>query len=333
VHTKISLVEAALERLDEHARDCRLCPRECGVDRTAGERGYCGAGDSLRISHCLLHFGEEPVLSGVSDCGRDGTGPTSLRKGSGTIFFSGCHLRCVYCQNYQISQQGIGEDRTADDLARAMLDLEAQGAANINLVSPTHFLLPLLESLRIALDKGLSLPVVYNCSGYESDRVLRSLEGVVDIYLPDLKYASPILSGTLSGAPDYFETAKAALTEMYCQQPVLETDSEGMALRGLIVRHLVLPGHVEDSFRVLDWLGRDLSLSVGISLMSQYLPGFEAPQGLNRALTAEEYRKAQAFAESLGFESLFVQPEPFVRDEHLNPDFTREKPFDWRELK
>jgi len=333
LHTKISLVEAALERLDGHARDCRLCPRECGVDRTAGERGYCGAGDSLRISHCLLHFGEEPVLSGVSDCGRDGTGPTSLRKGSGTIFFSGCHLRCVYCQNYQISQLGAGEDRTTGDLARSMLDLEAQGAANINLVSPTHMLLPLLEALRIAIEKGLSLPVVYNCSGYESDRVLRSLEGVVDIYLPDLKYASPILSGPLSGAPDYFETAKTALTEMFCQQPVLETDAEGIALRGLIVRHLVLPGHVENSCRVLDWLGQDLSPSVGVSLMSQYLPCFRAPQDLHRALTAEEYRTAQAYAEGLGFESLFVQPEPFERGEHMNPDFTREKPFDWEEPK
>lgn len=327
---KKSLVEAALERLAGHARNCRLCPRECGVDRQAGELGYCGADHSPRISHALLHLGEEPVLSGVSDCGRDRDGSKGRRRGSGTLFFSGCHLKCVYCQNHQISQEGAGYDLTEEALARSMLDLEARGAVNINLVSPSHMLLPILAALRIALDEGLSLPIVYNCSGYESEQVLRSLEGIVDVYLPDLKYASPLLAERLSGASDYFEIAKAALIEMYCQQPVLEIDPEGLALRGMIVRHLVLPDQANDSLRVLGWLGGHLPSSVGLSLMSQYIPCFNAPEDLRRTLKAGEYRRVQELAERLGSEFLFVQPEPFTQGEHRNPDFARENPFDWR---
>jgi len=328
--TKPSLVEEALSALSGHATECRLCPRECGVNRQVGESGYCGAGHSLRVSYALLHFGEEPVLSGVSDCSREGNRSTDRRQGSGTIFFSGCHLRCVYCQNYQISQEGAGDSLTEEALAQSMLDLEAQGAANLNLVSPSHMLLPILKALRIALEKGLSLPIVYNCSGYESDRVLRSLEGIVDIYLPDLKYASSALAERLSGAPDYFEKACAALTEMYCQQPVLEIDPEGLALRGMIVRHLVLPDQANDSLRVLGWLGGHLPSSVGLSLMSQYIPCFNAPEDLRRTLKAGEYRRVQELAERLGSEFLFVQPEPFTQGEHRNPDFARENPFDWR---
>jgi putative pyruvate formate lyase activating enzyme len=227
--SKLTRIKAALTRLSGHAMECRLCPRECGVNRRKGEKGYCGEGPSPRISHALLHFGEEPVLSGVSDCGREKGARTVQRRGSGTIFFSGCHLRCVYCQNYQISQEGAGGIQTVAALAQSMLDLEAQGAANLNLVSPTHMLLPILEALEIALENGLGLPIVYNCSGYESDRVLRHLEGIIDIYLPDLKYASPLLSESLSGAHDYFEAACAALTEMYCQQPAHSESSTGWA--------------------------------------------------------------------------------------------------------
>jgi len=323
-------VEAALERLAGHAKNCRLCPRECGVDRGGGEHGFCGTGSSLRISHALLHLGEEPVLSGISDCGRAERGSTGRRLGSGAIFFSGCHLRCVYCQNYQISQEGAGDCLTEEALAHSMLDLEARGAANINLVSPSHMLLPILEALRIALYQGLSLPIVYNCSGYESVQVLRSLEGIVDVYLPDLKYASPLLAKRLSGASDYFDKAQAALTEMFCQQPVLEIGTEGLALRGLIVRHLVLPGQTPDSLRILGWLARHLPSSVGISLMSQYIPCFRAPQDLRGTLKTNEYRNVLERAGQLGFDCLFVQPEPFAPEEHRNPDFSREKPFDWR---
>jgi len=328
---KKSLVEAALERLAGHARNCRLCPRECGVDRQAGELGYCGADHSPRISHALLHLGEEPVLSGVSDCGRDRDGKTGRRRGSGTLFFSSCHLKCVYCQNHQISQEGAGYDLTEEALARSMLDLEARGAVNINLVSPSHMLLPILAALRIALDEGLSLPIVYNCSGYESEQVLRSLEGIVDVYLPDLKYASPLLAERLSGAADYFEKAKAALIEMYCQQPVLEIGTDGHALRGMIVRHLVLPGQVSDSLRVLGWMGRQLQPSVGVSIMSQFIPCFNAPQDLSRTLEAREYRRVLERAEQMGFDFLFVQPDSFTLGENRNPDFSREKPFYWRD--
>jgi putative pyruvate formate lyase activating enzyme len=214
-------------------------------------------------------------------------------------------------------------------LARDFLSLQAEGAANINLVSPTHFLIPILRALRTATREGLRLPVVFNSNGYESVAVLRELEGIVDIWLPDLKYFDSALAGSLSGAPDYFKIARAALIEMYCQQPVLDIDASGLATRGLIVRHLVLPGHKDDSLRILDWIHRRLSPSIGLSLMSQFYPCHEAPPELRRTVTYEEYTRVVEHAETLGFDNLFVQPEMFSGGENLIPDFGRPEPFQW----
>jgi putative pyruvate formate lyase activating enzyme len=263
----------------------------------------------------LLHFGEEPAISG--------------RSGSGTVFFTGCNLKCLFCQNYQLSWLLEGEPVTDERLAAMMLDLQAQGAHNINLVSPTHVVLPVLRALRLALAEGLVLPLVWNSNGYESLDVVRALEGVVDVYLPDLKYRSPVLSKRYSAAADYFDRASEAVREMSLQRPALDLAADGTARRGVVVRHLVLPGAVDDTIDLLRWMRESLSPYVGLSLMSQYHPCFEAPEELRRGVTPEEYRRAADEAMRLGFDPLFLQPEPFRPDEHLVPDFRKDKPFRW----
>jgi putative pyruvate formate lyase activating enzyme len=316
---KIDRIESALAKLRGHESDCRLCPRDCGVDRAAGDKGYCGSGLSAVVSHDLLHFGEEPVLS--ASAGR--------RSGSGTIFFAGCSLKCRFCQNYQLSWQGQGRRLSDDELAGLMLGLQDKGAQNINLVSPTHLILPILRALRAAYSQGLHLPIVSNSSGYEKASVLAHLEGIVDIYLPDLKYVSSDLSRRFSGASDYFEQAGEAIKEMSCQQPALVIDEQGIARRGLIVRHLVLPGQSEDSLAVLDWLAAVFGSHIAVSLMSQYRPCYQAPEELRRPLSPEEYGRVLARAKELEFERLFVQPETFVPEDHLFPDFDLAEPFRW----
>lgn len=329
IQRKLDRIDAALARLRSHETDCRLCPRECGVNRAAGGEGYCESGRDAVVSHALLHFGEEPLLSGVQE-GPDADLPNgSEQAGSGTIFFAGCNLKCCFCQNYQLSWLGRGRTVGDEELAGMMLDLQDKGALNINLVSPTHFLLPILRALGIAYAKGLEIPLVFNSNGYEKASHLASLEGIVDIYLPDLKYFSSSLSLRISGADDYFTRASEALKEMACQQPALVLDDRGIAQRGLIVRHLVLPGQIEDSRAILEWLVGELGVSVAVSLMSQYHPCFNPPKDMMRPVTREEYEQVSSAAEQLGFECLFVQPGSFPPDEHLVPDFDREKPFAW----
>ncbi len=330
IQAKLQKVESALAELESHGKSCRLCPRRCAVDRRKEKTGYCRTGDAASVSHALLHFGEEPVLSGPDPCGPDNPVSLEERRGSGAMFFSGCSLKCLFCQNHQISWREAGVEVNDHALAQSMLDLQERGAANINLVSPTHVLLPILRALHIALPRGLRLPIVYNSHGYESAAVLQSLDGIIDIYLPDLKYASPGLSEKLSRAADYSQAAGSALIEMFCQQPVLEIDHRGVALRGLIVRHLILPGHTEDSLVILDWLRRRLAPSIGLSLMSQYSPCFLAPEDLRRTITPREYRRVMDHALDLGFENLFVQPRPFQPGENLIPDFSRDEPFVWQ---
>ena len=326
---KMDRVEAALARLEPHETACRICPRECGVDRAAGERGYCESGAEAVVSHALLHFGEEPVLSGGGESSLQKAASPRELAGSGTVFFAGCNLKCGFCQNYQLSWLGRGRSVSDEELADMMLALQAQGALNINLVSPTHFLLPVLKALRMAFAKGLEIPLVANSNGYEKATVLAHLEGVIDIYLPDLKYFSKILSERISGAADYFDQASEALREMACQQPVLVLNESGIAQRGMIVRHLVLPGQVEDTRAVLRWLAGELGPATALSLMSQYHPRFRPPQDMLRPLAREEYREALSAAEELGFECLFVQPDSFLPGEHLVPDFDRAEPFQW----
>jgi putative pyruvate formate lyase activating enzyme len=317
---KIDRIDTALAALGPHAEECALCPRECRVNRRSGETGVCQSPDRAGLARALLHHGEEPVLSG----------PGGRVRGSGTLFFTGCNLKCLFCQNYQISWLGQGRLVDDEELARTMIALQDRGAVNINLVSPTHLVLPILRALKIAYGRGLFLPLVYNSNGYEKVEVLERLAGIVDIYLPDLKYRSGGLSERCSGAADYFGFAGPALQEMYVQQPDFILDGDGLAARGTIVRHLVLPGQVEDSIAVLEWLAETFPPSLPLSLMSQYRPCFRAPADLGRPIEAAEYRAVLQKARELGFEQLFVQPDLFGPGENLNPDFDLDQPFRWK---
>ena len=252
-------------------KNCKLCPRECGIDREAGQFGYCRCPGVALVSKTMLHKWEEPALAGNG--------------GSGAIFFGGCTLGCKYCQNREISCKPNGVPTTGAELRKMMEELISQGAENIDLVTPTHYLPTILP----ALTPKLSVPVVYNCGGYERVETVRQLEGKVDIYLPDLKYADNRLAASLSGAPDYFQTAAAAIKEMVRQVGPVQWEGERV-IRGVIVRHLILPGFVDNSLRVLDWLGENFGPGeILVSLMRQYTPmsGMAAP--LDRKVTDEEY--------------------------------------------
>lgn len=326
---KLNKIEEALSHLAEHETRCRLCPRECGVDRKSGKTGFCQTADQAALSHAILHFGEEPVLSGLHDCAQETDTISFDRSGSGTLFFSGCNLKCCFCQNYQISWLNQGRERSTDELAAQMIALQNKGALNINLVSPTHILIPILKALQKAYIRGLHIPVVYNSNGYEKAEVIRHLEGIVDIFLPDFKYFSPELSEALSQAPDYFLHASASIREMSRQMPLLSCDVKDIASKGLIIRHLVLPGQGEDSIKILEWTDKNLADGFALSLMSQYKPCYKAPSRLRRPLDAEEYGRVVEKALDCGFETLFIQPEPFTSKDHRTPDFDRKNPFDW----
>lgn len=251
--------------------NCKLCPRQCGVDRTAGEIGFCGCGDRALVAKAMLHKWEEPALAGEG--------------GSGAIFFGGCTLKCSYCQNAAISGHPIGTPTDSRALRRLMEELIAQGAENIDLVTPTHFLPTILP----ALTPKLAVPAVYNCGGYERVETVQALDGLMDIYLPDLKYADNDLAARLSGAPDYFEVAAAAIEKMVHQVGPVRWQGEKV-VRGVIVRHLILPGHTENSLKVLDWLGEHFAPGeILVSLMRQYTPMPGLPAPLDRTVTQAEY--------------------------------------------
>lgn len=290
---------------------CELCPRRCRADRAAGERGVCGATDTLRLARAALHFWEEPPISGEA--------------GSGTVFFSGCPLKCVYCQNHEISTGNFGIDVSPERLAQIMLELQDQGALNINLVTATHYAHLLPEAIAAARSRGLVVPIVYNTSGYERVEAVRELDDLVDIWLTDFKYADAELGRALSHVSDYPSVAQSALIEMARQ---LERHGGGAAradgtwTRGIIVRHLVLPGHAEDSCRVLDLIW-DAVGDVPISVMNQYTPNaaMRAAGGeLARAVTREEYERVLDHADDLGFTQMFWQEGGAV-DESFTPPF------------
>lgn len=290
---------------------CELCPRRCRADRAAGERGVCGATDTLRLARAALHFWEEPPISGEA--------------GSGTVFFSGCPLKCVYCQNHEISTGNFGIDVSPERLAQIMLELQDQGALNINLVTATHYAHLLPEAIAAARAQGLAIPIVYNTSGYERVEAVRELDDLVDIWLTDFKYADAGLGRALSHVPDYPSVAQSALIEMARQ---LERHGGGAAradgtwTRGIIVRHLVLPGHTEDSCRVLDLIWGAVG-DVPISVMNQYTPNaaMRAAGGeLARAVTREEYERVLDHADDLGFTQMFWQEGGAV-DESFTPPF------------
>lgn len=278
--------------------NCRLCPRQCGVNRRAGEKGFCGAvGEKVRVARAALHFWEEPCISG--------------ERGSGTVFFSWCTMRCVFCQNREIRSGEAGADITIERLADIFLEQQGRGAHNINLVTPTHYLPQIILALEMARERGLTLPVVYNTSGYERAEMLRLLEGVVDVWLPDFKYLTDALAKEYSGAPGYSETALAALDEMVRQAGEPQFDDDGMMTRGVIIRHLCLPGHLEESRQVVKTLFERYGNTVYYSLMNQYTPPSQKLRwpNLNERFPDKDYDQLIDFAVDLGLENGFVQEE------------------------
>lgn len=287
--------------------NCELCPRRCHVDRTRGELGFCREPDHIYGARAAAHYWEEPVISGSF--------------GSGAVFFSGCTLKCIFCQNGIISQQNLGKEITTDHLREIFLKLIDDGVQNINLVTPTHF----LPSILPALKPKLPVPIVYNCGGYERVETLRELEGLVDVYLPDMKYSNPSLAVKLSRAPDYVETTKAAIREMHRQvgRAVIEDD---IMQRGLIVRHLMLPGELDNTLGVLDWFAETFPKGdVLFSLMSQYVPMGKAKElpPYDRKITEEEYDAAISYLDFLGIESGFTQDFTSATEDYI-PDFSFE---------
>jgi len=278
---------AAVEELKRILTSCVLCPRSCRVNRLAGELGYCGIGADPVISSAGPHFGEEPPLVGVG--------------GSGTIFFTGCNLGCVFCQNYEISHFLSGRRTTTGALADAMLRLQQTGCHNINWVTPTHQVPAIIDALELAREKGLTVPTVFNCGGYERRKTLRMIEGRVDIYMPDAKYFRPETAERYSAAPDYPEVMRAALKEMHRQVGDLRMD-DGIAVRGLLVRHLVMPGGVEESKAILDFIAEEISPNTYVNVMDQYRPTYRAHEfpDIARPISQDEYINVLEHARQLG---------------------------------
>ena len=285
---------------------CRLCPRNCGINRKE-RAGFCGEKAAIRCARAALHHWEEPCISGT--------------RGSGTVFFSGCCLKCCFCQNYQISQEGLGKELSPERLAQIFLNLQEQGAHNINLVTGTHFLPGILAALDLARPK-LSIPVVYNCGGYEKPEVIQLLDGYVDIYLPDLKYFDSKLSSEYSGAGDYFSVASRAVSAMIAQTGSPVFNEEGIMIRGVLIRHMVLPGSRKDSVSILRWLEENLPKDgFLLSLLSQYTPFYKSSEHprINRRLTTYEYEKVLEEAVSLGLTRGFMQEKSSAKEEYTPP--------------
>lgn len=289
---------------------CSLCPRMCNIDREV-TTGYCGVKQTLRVARAALHFWEEPCISG--------------EEGSGAVFFTGCNLRCVFCQNYQIARAEQGKEITVERLSAIFLELQEKKANNINLVTATHYVPQVVEALKLAKSQGLHIPVVYNCGGYETVETLKLLEGLVDIYLPDFKYVDSERAKRYSHAENYPEAAKTALAEMVRQQPRAEFDERGMMKKGVIVRHLMLPGGIKDSKAVVKYLYETYGNQIFVSLMNQYtpLPHVADYPEINRKLKKFEYDRLVDYAIALGVENGFIQ-EGETAEESFIPAFTNE---------
>ena len=287
---------------------CNLCPRECNVDRGLGKTGFCKVPNHIKVARAQLHFWEEPCISG--------------EEGSGTVFFSGCNLRCVYCQNRKIAEGVYGKEITVDRLAAIFLELQEKGANNINLVTPSHYVFAIIEALKIAKNSGLSIPVVYNSGAYEKVETLKQLDGYIDVYLPDFKYMDCELSEKYSNAKDYSRVAKAAIAEMVRQVGKPDFDKRGILCKGVVVRHLCLPGYMEDSKKIIKYLYETYGNTIFISILNQFtpLPYLEKFPEINRKLTEEEYDEVVDYAIDLGVENGFIQ-EGDVASESFIPDF------------
>ena len=292
------------EELMDH---CTLCPRECGADRTGGQRGRCHTDSRIRIARAALHMWEEPCISG--------------REGSGTVFFAGCSLGCIYCQNREISRGLAGAEVSVGRLAEIFLELEGQGANNINLVTAGHYVPQVCRALENAIQHGLSIPVVYNSSGYEKTDTLKMLEGLVDIYLPDFKYMDAGLADEYSGAADYPRTAVSAVREMVRQCPSVQFDKRGIMQRGVIVRHLLLPGHVREAKKIVRYLYETYGNQIYISIMNQYTPVGDTAEDplLGRKVTKREYERLLDFAAEIGVEQGFYQEGDTAKESFIPP--------------
>jgi putative pyruvate formate lyase activating enzyme len=292
----------------EQLAKCEICPFRCKVNRLSGQVGRCGCGDKIRVAKYQLHYFEEPCISGKS--------------GSGTVFFSNCNFKCIFCQNYKISQEGKGNEVTIEELADIFLKLQKEGANNINLVTPTMYAYQIIEAIKLARMNGLNLPIIYNSNGYENVETLRDLRGYVDVYLPDLKYYADELAIKYSKAPNYFKIATKAILEMIKQVGGPEFDENGMIKKGVIIRHLVLPGHIQNSKHILKWLKENVEGKAYVSVMAQYFPTYKAKEDeyLNRKLTRKEYSEIEQYLYLLDIQNGYMQ-ELGKHEEEYVPDF------------
>jgi len=288
-------LDKVIDKIFASLESCVLCPRKCKVNRLSGKKGFCRTGLKPKVYSYMAHHGEEPVISGS--------------RGSGTIFFADCNMGCVYCQNYEFSQTGQGREVGFEELAGFMLELQGMGCHNINLVTPTHILPQILKSLKIAVSGGLNIPLVYNTGGYESADIIRLLDGIVDIYLPDMRYADAQQAVKFSGAPGYPENNQESVKEMFRQAGIARMDESGIIERGLIIRHLVLPNKVSGTEKIMQFIFEELSGDTYVSLMSQYLPYHRAAEfkEIGRRLTLGEYEEAQDMLEKYGLHNGWVQ--------------------------
>ncbi|MCL5070982.1 MAG: radical SAM protein [Actinobacteria bacterium] len=306
--------------LDKYLEKCVLCPHKCRINRNAEETGFCNAGLITKVSSAMVHHGEEPPISGDF--------------GSGTIFFSHCNMRCVYCQNYQISQKPGGTDTNILKLAEIMIELQAKKCHNINLVSPTIWIPQILSAVSAARKKGLSIPLVYNTGGYDNPKIIKSLKGTIDIYMPDMRYSSDLPAEKYSGIKNYVKNNRESVVEMYRQVGNLKIDRNGVANKGLLIRLLVMPDNISGTRETLDFIKSELSVEVPLSIMAQYHPEYKASNfpELSRRINEDEYREVVNYAEKLGFENGWIQDFISLSKEDLFiPDFNREKVFKYYE--
>ena len=284
-----------MERKLELLKKCEICPHKCKVDRTNNKIGICKSKDTVKIAKFSLHKYEEPCVSG--------------KNGSGTVFFSNCNLKCIFCQNYEISQLGKGTEIAIEQLANIFIKLQEMKANNINLVSPTSYAVQIIEAIKIAKNNGLEIPIIYNSNGYENIDTIRLLNGYIDIYLPDLKYADDELAKKYSKIDNYFEIATNAIIEMYKQVGGVVLDENGLIKKGVIVRHLILPNNIENSKKVLNWINENLSKEIFVSIMAQYFPTYKSIEeiDLNRKLNRKEYERIIKYLDKLNIENGYIQ--------------------------
>lgn len=287
---------------------CKLCPRNCGINRLEGAMGFCKSGRNVKVARVSLHQWEEPCISGTD--------------GSGTVFFSNCNLQCSFCQNYKISTEGIGKEISIERLSEIFLEQQQKGAHNINLVTPTHYVPQIIEALKIAKSKGLSLPIIYNTNSYENIETLKSLEGYVDVYLPDLKYFNDKYSCKYSNSPNYFNHATKAIEEMFSQVGEFKINSKGLIEKGVIIRHLMLPGLLFDSKKIIDYVHDTFGNSVYLSIMNQYtpMPQINNHTEINKPLNPKHYDSIINYCITLGIKNAFIQEDETCSESFI-PDF------------